>query len=370
MKLIILRSNLKEVLSAVERVVTDNPTLPVLKHVLLKADTRLIIQATNLEIGVTAATGAKITEQGSISVPFAPLYSIISNSTSDRVALETHDNTISISTDNYHAKIQGSPAEEFPIIPKLEDESRSIELTTDVFQGALQQIVSAAASNDFKPELNSVLLSAGPSSLKLVATDGFRLAEKTLPNNTYGTTIHADTQVLIPLKTVQEALRIFPKGEQLTIALDNSQILLRAKETTLISRLIDGNYPDYSAIVPKQLTTELSLERDQFASAIKLVSNFSGRTSDITLKLAEDAKAVEIFAANQLVGENSYQVPIKKKKVEGISKVVFNWRYLLDAVKSMPDPVITLGFTSENRPVIVRASGDDSIFYIVMPIQI
>lgn len=352
-----------------ERVVTDNPTLPILKHVVLKVDTRLTVQATNLEIGVTAVTSAKITEQGSISVPFAPLYSIISGSTSDRITLETKENTLAVATDNYQAKIQGVAAEEFPIIPKLQDESNAIEVSSDAFKSALLQIINAAATNDFKPELNSVLIYLSSGALKLVATDGFRLAEKTFSSNAFGTTIHEEIKALVPLKTVQEVLRIFPTGEQLTIAFDSSQAFFKAKDVSLISRLIDGNYPEYQAIIPKSLTTELSVERDQLASAIKLVSNFSGKTSDIIAKVNDEAKSLEIFASNQLVGENAYQVPIKKKKLEGISKVAFNWRYLLDAVKAMPDPTITLGFTGETRPVVVKGGSDDSIFYIVMPIQ-
>ncbi len=369
MKLIILRSNLKEVLSSVERVATDNPTLPVLKHVVLRVDTRLTIQATNLEIGITAVTSAKITEQGSLSVPFAPLYSIITNSTSDRIVLESTENTLTVATDNYQAKIQGMSADEFPIIPKLQDESNSIEVSTDSFKTALMQIISAAATNDFKPELNAVLLHLSAGVLKLVATDGFRLAEKTFSTNAFGTTIHDEVKALIPLKTVQEVMRIFPAGEQLSIAFDANQVLLKAKDTALISRLIDGNYPEYAAIIPKTLTTELSIERDQLANAIKLVSNFSGKTSDIVAKINDEAKSLEIFASSQLLGENAYQVPIKKKKLEGISKATFNWKYLLDAVKAMPDPTITIGMTGETRPVVIKSGGDDSIFYVVMPIQ-
>ncbi len=369
MKLIILRSNLKEVLASVERAVTDSPTLPILKNILLKVDTRLTVQATNLEIGVTATTSAKITEQGILSVPFAPLYSIINNSVSDRITLESKELSLTVATDNYAAKIQGSSPDEFPIIPKLLDETNTIEVAGDVFKTALTQVLPSAASNDFKPEMNSVLLIVSGGSLKLVATDGFRLAEKTLSSNAYGTTIHSELRALIPLKTAQEVLRIFPGHDQLTVALDSNQVLFRSKDTALISRLIDGNYPEYGAIVPKNLTTELVVERDELIGAIKLVSNFSGKTSDLTLKVSDEQKAIEVYASSQTIGENSYQVSLKKKKLEGISKVSFNWRYLLDAVRVMPDPIITLGFTGESRPMMIKGTSDDSVFCIVMPIQ-
>ncbi len=369
MKLIILRSNLKEGLSALERAVVDNANLPILKNVVLKADTRLTLQATNLEIGIVYQTNAKINEPGGLTVPFAPLHSIIQNSTSERISLETTGNTLNVKTDNYEAKIQGLAIEEFPIIPKLDDEARSIEINAEVFKNAMIQISGAAATNDLKPELNSVLVDFHSGALKCAATDGFRLAEKNFAHNTFGAASPDPIKALIPLKTIQEVIRIFPADEQLAISFDDHQVLFAAKDHTLISRLIDGSYPDYAAIIPKQVSTELTFDRDQLGAAIKLVSNFSGRASDVKLRLAADGKQLEIFASSQLVGENAYQVPIKKQKGEGVKEIVFNWRYLLDGIRALPGSSITLGLTGEGKPVILRPTDDDSVFYIAMPIQ-
>lgn len=368
MKLIILRSNLKEVLASVERAVIDNPTLPVLKHIVLRVDSRLTVQATNLEIGVTSITNAKIVEQGSICVPLAPLASIINGSVNERITLETKENTLVVATENYQAKIQGMSVEEFPIIPKIAETAATLEIPAAIFKGALAQVISAAALNDFKPELHSILLSFSGGSLKAVATDGFRLAEKTFSHNTYAVHSEGDLKALIPLKTAQEVMRTFPEGDQMQISVDGSQILFQSKDISVISRLIDGNYPDYEAIVPKKVTTELSVDRDEFLSAIKLVSSFSGKSSDVTMRVSSENNNLELFASSQLLGENAYQVALKKKKVEGVSKILFNWRFLADAVRSMPDANVTLGITAENKPVLIRCL-DESIFYIVMPVQ-
>lgn len=369
MKLIILRGNLKEALSAVERAVVDNQTLPVLKNIVLRAEARLTIQATNLEIGVTAVTSAKITEQGSICVPFAPLASVINASTNERIALSVEKNVLTVATDNYEAKIQGLPVEDFPIIPKLTSEEQTASFSAEVLKTALGQIISAAAPHDLKPELNSILLIVADSTVKCVATDGFRLAEKTIGHNAFATSIQGELKALIPLKTVQEAVRIFPNNEQITLAFDENQVLFSSKDITLISRLIDGAYPDYAAIIPRAVSSELVVEKEEFASAIKLVSSFSGKTSDIALSLAEEEKAVEISASNQLVGENRYRVALKKKKTEDFNRVVFNWKYLLDAVRVMPDGGVSLGFNGEGKPALLRSATDDSLLYIVMPIQ-
>lgn len=369
MKLIILRSNLKDGLGALERAVVDNTNLPILKNVLLKADTRLTLQATNLEIGITYQTNAKINESGGLTVPFAPLHSIIQNSTSERISLETSGNTLNVKTDNYEAKIQGLVVEDFPIIPKLEDEGRMIEMNAEVFKNAMLQISGAAATNDLKPELNSVLFDFHSGTLKCAATDGFRLAEKSFAHNTFGASSTEPIKALVPLKTIQEVIRIFPADEQLTITFDDNQVLFTSKDHALISRLIDGSYPDYTAIIPKQVPTELTFDRDQLGAAIKLVSNFSGRASDVKLRLAEGGKQLEIFASSQLVGENAYQVPIKKQKGDGAKEIVFNWRYLLDGIRSLPGSSVTFGLAGEGKPVILKPADDDSVFYIVMPIQ-
>lgn len=347
----------------------DNQTLPILKNIVLRAESRLTVQATNLEIGVTVVTSAKITEQGSICVPFAPLASVINASTNERISLSVAQNVLTVATDNYEAKIQGLSVEEFPIIPKLTTEENHIEFSAEVFKMALSQVISAAAPQDFKPELNSVLISVSDSVVKCVATDGFRLAEKTINHNAFATSIQGELKALIPLKTVQEALRIFPNNEQITLSFDENQVLFSSKDTTLISRLIDGAYPDYTAIIPRSTMNELVVEKEEFASAVKLVSSFSGKTSDIALSLADEEKAIEISASNQLVGENRYRVALKKKKTEDFNKVVFNWKYLLDAIRVMPEGGVSLGFNGEGKPAVLRGVSDDSLFYIVMPIQ-
>lgn len=369
MKLIILRGNLKEGLQTLERAVTESNNLPILKHILLTADSGLTLIGTNLEIAVTYVTAGKISEKGSITVPFAPFYSIINNSQSERINLSTTGNTLLVTTDNYEAKIQGMPIEEFPIIPKIKDTTSSLEIEAEVLSQAINQIISAAQVNAAKPELNSILFDFQVGELKLVATDGFRLAEKTLLNNSFTTTFSKGVRVLIPLRTISEAVRIFPKNKKVTIRIDEHQISFSSNGIELISRLIDGTYPDYSAIIPKTVSTELTVGRDEFTTAVKLVSNFSSRTSDVKIRLKENTSALEIFAANQLLGENNYLIPVRKKKGDGLNETAFNWRYLLDGVRPMPTEFITLGLASENKPAIIRPQDDDSLFYIVMPIQ-
>ena len=143
MKLIILRSKLKEALSSLERAVVENNNLPILKNVFLKADKQLILAATNLEIGVTCLAAGKIMEEGSLTVPFAAFHNIVANSNSERITLVSKDNNLEIQTDNYEAKLQGVAADEFPIIPKIEDGEHFFEVEADILQEAFSQVSGA-----------------------------------------------------------------------------------------------------------------------------------------------------------------------------------------------------------------------------------
>lgn len=369
MKLIILRSNLKTALYSVERSVTENNNLPILKNVLLDAGKKLIISATNLEVGVTHSAAAKISDEGKITVPFTALNTVIANTTNERITLETEGDTLLLKTDNYEAKIQGVSAEEFPIIPNIEDRERSMEISALILREALLLVVSASGTSDLKPELSSILFRYEAGVLKLVATDGFRLAEKTLLNNSFKTNFNKGFDVLVPLKVAHEVMRIFSDEEVVTLYIDDHQILFSTPQTQLISRLIDGQYPDYEKIVPAQLSMELIFDRKEFLSGVKLVSSFSGKTSDIRLRVGENQKSLEVYAANQNVGENNFIIPAKVQKGGEALQIVFNWRYLLDGVKPFLSEMMRLGLVSGSKPAILRPAGDDSVYYILMPIQ-
>ena len=369
MKIIILRTNLKEGLSALERAVSDNNNLPILKNILLQADERVILSATNLEIGVTYGASGKVVEKGSVTVPFSALRGIVANSESERITLTAKNNVLEVQTDNYEAKIQGLSAEEFPIIPKIEHEDNSIVVAGDVLVEAFNQTLGATQVSGLKPELNSVLIRYEGGQLKFVATDGFRLAEKTLLSNAFKTGFKKAIQAVVPSKTAQEVVRIFSAKKEVSIFLDEHQILFRAEGVDLISRLIDSAYPDYEQIIPKKTELFVVVDKNEFLAGVRLVGGFSGRGSDLLLKFKAEGKALEMFASDQYLGENNYVVPSKKIDGQGEAEVTFNWRYLLDGVKPMTGDQLGIGFYGENKPAMFRPEGDGSLIYIVMPIN-
>ena len=370
MNLIILKENIKEGLMSLERVVTENSTLPILKNILIKTESgKVKLSATNLEIGITATLFGKILEEGIITVPFKALYDLVINSDSDRITLETEDNNIlKIKGENYEAKLQTLNSDEFPIIPKIEQKSHTFEIETSILKTALSEVVIAAQISEIRPEISGVLFDFQISLLKFVATDSFRLAEKTLDHTHFKTNIEQGIKIIIPLKTVQEIIRIFPESKPITIYLEPQQIMIKNDSLELISRLIDGNYPEYEQIIPKTAETELILKKENLVNALKLVSTFSGKNNDIHLQVKEGSKTLELYSRNQNLGENNYLIPVKIKGTE-VKEVVFNWRYLLDGLKPIKNENIILTINGTNKPAILKSPDATNYFYILMPIK-
>ncbi|MBI2024528.1 MAG: DNA polymerase III subunit beta [Candidatus Harrisonbacteria bacterium] len=369
MKIIILKSNLKEALSAVERAASENNNLPVLKNVLLKTyNNKIKIAATNLDLAVTKLTSGKIIEEGGITVPLSTFQSLVNNSDNERITVETEKNNLLFKTDNYTAKIQGVNQEEFPIIPRIESEENFIEMETPIFRDAVQKVLSAVQISEIRPEISGVLFDFQLTQLKLVSTDAFRLAQKTINNNQFKTNFKEGFKVIVPLKTITEAFRIFPDNQSIKIQLDPNQILFKNEDSEIISRLIDGEYPDYEQIIPKNIETETVLNREQLINAVKLASNFSGKTNDVKIKINDNKKVLEVYSANQYLGENNYLIPVKIKG-DNFKEIAFNWRYFIDGLKIIDGENLVFGVNGENKPSIIKASDDPSYFYIVMPIK-
>jgi len=367
MKLIVLKNNFKTGLNTVERAITENSNLPILKNVLIKTfNNKIQLSTTNLELGITNSISGKIIEEGSITVPLSTLLGITNNINNERINIEIDNNTLNIKTDNYEAVIQGLPEEEFPIIPKIENKDNYLEIETGIFKDALFKVINAVQLSEIRPEISGVLLDFQLNSFKLVGTDSFRLAEKTLSDTNFKSNFNRGFKIILPLKTAQELLRVFKEGSVM-IFVDSNQVLFKNGDLEIISRLIDGNYPDYEQIIPNSIDTDVSFELDYLTNAVKLVSNFSGKVNEIKILTKDKQKHLEIYSANQYLGENKYLVPAK---ITGPSvDVSFNWRYLMDGLKNFETKDITFGINGNTKPAILKNPNDGSYFYIVMPIK-
>lgn len=367
MKIVVIKNNLKDGLSAVGRIAGENLQLPILKNALLETlENKIVLTATNLEMAIKFAVSGKVIENGSMAVPVGILSSIISSIPSERLNLESKKGVVEIKTDNYQATINSSPSDEFPLIPKIKNNETYLELESGTLKEALSQVVAASQFSELRPELNCVFMEYSVDNFRMAATDSSRLAEKNLSNPQFSSTIPEPFSFLLPIPSSHELLRILSDEGSVRIYRDENQVLFKTEQWELFSRLMEGSFPDYKQIVPKKYAAEITVSREEFINSLKLSGIFSVKSNEIKIKILENKKAIEISSSDQSVGDNSYLLPAR---IEGSAKeICFNWKYLSDGLKAMKSEEVLFGVNDDNKPSVIKSPKDASYFYIVMPI--
>ncbi|MCX6788366.1 MAG: DNA polymerase III subunit beta [Candidatus Jorgensenbacteria bacterium] len=367
MKLIILKSNIIEGLNAVERAISSVANLPILKNLLIKTENgRILFTCTNLEIAITQVVPGKIIEDGEITVPVSVFAPVAKNLNAERISLEVKEKQILVTTDNYEASIQAQSAKDFPIIPGINEKENVIKMSASRFLEALQNVFVATQYSEIRPEISGVFFRVFDNEIILAATDSFRLAERIM--KVENLSIQDDISMIIPYKTAEELTR-FLSGEvaDVEIFIEQNQVLFKTSSKQLISRLVDGSFPEYKAIIPKQIQNEATVNKNEFVNAIKLASSFSGKGNSVTISINENKKFLELSSSDSSLGENHYKIPIKFKG-EAFT-IVFNWRYLLEGTKIYSTEEIILGVNSPDRPAVLKSTNETGIVYVVMPIK-
>lgn len=374
MNITCLKENLKENLDNALRIVKHNSTLPILNNFLITTDKgRLKISSTDLEIGFISWVPSKISKEGSITVPAQLLSQFVNNLPNKNINLEVKDKKLYLSCDNIKAFINGLSAEDFPIIPKIKS-TFSLNINSKILKEAFGNVVNSAALSDARPEISSIYLVIEPDQIKFVSTDSFRLAHKTLflKSEELKDKIKIDyansQNIIIPLRTANEILRILgDKNIDVSIDIDQNQILFNLTDTHLISRLIEGHYPDYEAIIPKSFETTCRVSRNDLEEAVKLAGCFSSKLNEIMLKTNNAESRLEVFSNNNEVGNHEAKInsEIKGKNVN----ITFNWRYFLDGLKNIKSDDLILEFNGDQKPAVIRPVENDDFFYILMPIR-
>lgn len=366
MKIIALKNNLKDGVDAVSKVISDSSSsLPILKNILFDVDDgKIKACATNLEIAITAYIPGKIIENGGLTLPSQVFQSVLNNLQTERINLESNNERIIIETDNYDAKIQGIKKDEFPIIPKIKEGAGKIIIQADLFIDSISAVMNSAQISENRPELSGVLFDYTGDYLKMASTDSFRLSERRIDNKQIKASINP-FKAVVPLKTISEAARIFKREGSLEIYLDDNQILIKNDYIEIISRLLSVNFPEYEAIIPKNIETEAIFSKNELIHALKLVSAFTDKFNEIKAEIKD--KEIEITSYNQGVGENKYLIPAKIKG-KGL-KMVLNWKFLLDGVKGIMSENVVMGITNEDKPIILKPDSGENYFYVLMPIK-
>jgi DNA polymerase III subunit beta len=372
MKLIIIYEKLKEGIKIAERLAQKTLTLPILQNIYLKAEKNLLcFSATNLEIGLKYWSLIKMEKEGQVVVPAKVFSQLVDFLPQKPINLEAKDNNLLISCQDYKSTIKGFPPDEFPIIPEIK-EGESVTIPCLLFCQALAQVVDISSPSGARPEISGVYFVFQKDMIKIVATDSFRLGEQKifLKNS-----LSQEYSLILPQQTVKEIINIFSQKEgNLKIYFSSSQILFEylMPETShpqiqLVSRLIEGNYPDYETIIPEKTTTQVQIQKNEFLNQIKSASLFSNKNNEISFKIDPKKERVEISSQNQDLGEyqSGLGAKIKGKEVE----IVFNHRFLSEGFLKIKSPEVLFELTDENGAAIIRPVGGENFLYIVMPIK-
>lgn len=363
MKIQVTQENLHKALSAVARVAVSarNP-LPILNNILLRTDNnRLMISATNLEIAITEHIGAKVSKEGAITVPARLFQEFISSLPSGTIDIETKDHKCTVTSGNYNSTINGMLADEFPVVPKIE-KGTELSIGSKELKKSLQQVVVAASSDDTRPVLTGVYMHTHEGSLYFVATDSYRLAEKRVMKT------DKELSLLVPSTALNDLLRIIgDQDEQVLLMTDGQQVVFRLGESELVSRLVDGNYPDYRKLIPKEFANKAMVAKDDLVNITKVSSLFARENAgSITIHVDEVAKSLTVNSVASQLGENTSSI---NGEIEGVGDVTINSRYLLDALAVMGVKAVSFSFNGKVEPCVVRSAELDDYLHVVMPLK-
>ena len=382
MKFSCTQENLNQGLSIVSHIASRNINLPILGNVLIKGDENVLrFMSTNLEIAIKCVVRGKLEEKGEFTVPSKLFSDYVSLLPKDRVDVGLEGNTLSVACGAYKTRLNGMLASEFPLIPSIESQQKFTVKVSDL-RRAIGQVLFAVAPNESRPEISGVLFKFVPKDgtieLILAATDSYRLAEKTITTGSGSSTISDSVFVIVPSRTVSELIRIlavFKDGidspEELEIHIGENQILFSYNNVELISRTIEGKYPDYRQLIPERFETEVTLGKEDLARAVKTTSLFSrSGLNDIHLKFSPPS-GVALNAVNSQTGEHAVVLDGTVSGKE--NDITVNFKYFLDGVNNVESEDVVVQLIDGMSPCLIRPkksdTGSGEYLYIVMPIR-
>ncbi|MDP3727645.1 MAG: DNA polymerase III subunit beta [bacterium] len=364
MKIICTTENIKSAVLVAERFTSRHITLPILSHILCRADEKKIsLIATNLEVGVEYQVAGKVQKPGSATIPAKQFSQLLASLQEETVTLDGKSNQLTLHTPTSDVTILGLDASDFPNLPSIKKE-HSFSLSTPELLSALEVVVPAAATSDIKPELSGVLIALDQNTLTLAATDSFRLAEKKI-DDIAG--VRERLECILPIRTAQEVMRTLPADgdDDVQVIIGEHQVVFAWGSVRILSRLIDGAYPPYQNIIPSSFETTLLVNRDDLLKKIRLAAVFSSRLNDVTLRFSPTE--LEVATQNAETGSTRARLSAKGRGASG--STVFNYRYLSDGLNAAGGENVLLNLNGVSGPTLIQNPGDASYRYLVMPIR-
>ncbi|MDD3498544.1 MAG: DNA polymerase III subunit beta [Candidatus Moranbacteria bacterium] len=376
MELTCTQENLKKAILSVERVTSKQISLPILKNILMETKNgRLILSATNLEIGIVCNVGAKIKKEGSIAVPAKLLSDFILNLPQENnIEIKSNNQLLKINCGKYKAIINCFDSSDFPIIPK-EKNKHQFSIDNNIFKDIINKSLICTSLNDTRIEFTGINIIFESDDIYIASTDSFRLMEYKLnikKSERFGDLVNKS--IIIPSETLREVGKIINNNEnikQTLVFIEDNQIFFNINDIKVVSRLINGKYPDYKQIIPVDFKTEIIINRNEVLKSIKIASVFTRiKEGEIRLDIKNDKLIVKSESLE--TGENETEVDIDKKGDD--QEIILNPRYLIDSLNTIDSEKISIGINNGESPMGIRMiNNKDEILkeyiYIIMPIK-
>ncbi len=366
MKFSCLQENLNKGLAHVGHLASKNVSLPILNNIMIQCENGAIkLSATNLEVGVNTIIRGKVEAEGKLTIPARTISDYVSLLSDSKVEVVSEGLELKIATKNARTTIKGQSADEFPLIPKIEHKN-PYQVHTKDLKKALNQVVYAVAQDESRPEISGVFFSFSGNYLTVVATDSYRLAERKIK---LVQPAKETVELIVPTRTIQELTRIIGEGaETVEMYFTENQILFVCEGIELISRVIEGRYPDYKQIIPQEHKTLATFDKEEMIKAVKSAALFSkSGINDVSLKIQPDKHQLVVASTNAQLGESITEVPAE---IEGdANEGVFNYRYLIDGLQNLDVDGVMLALIDGANPGTLRAKSGTDFLYIIMPIK-
>ena len=369
MKLQVLQENLTKALTTCSRFASSRVQLPVLANVLLKTQkNKLLVTATNLEISISISVGAKVSKEGEITVPARVITDLVSNLGTGQISLQAEKEHLRIFSDNFESSISGMNSSDFPSVPQSIP-AKSFSLPGDDFSSSLEKVLYAVSNDETRPVLTGVLTILEKGEMTLVATDGFRLSRKKLKLKS----VKDEGQLIIPKNALSEISRLAGSDEALSFSYKkaDNQIIVGVGDSVLASRVIEGEFPDFEKIIPKDTKIKVDLDKEEVLRAVKLASVIARDAANV-VKLEISEGEVKLEAESSATGTQKTKIDAKVKGLSGKKNllIAFNYRFLEEFLGSVEGESVQMEFSESNSPALLLDHKDDTFLHIIMPVRL
>lgn len=366
MKLTMARGELLESLSVASRGLSSRSTLPILSGIFVSAAESgdVTFQATDLEISIRHTATALVERPGTPVLPGKLLSDIIRSLPESAVTIDVANDTASIVCGQASFTVKTLSPDDFPRFPEVEAD-KTVSIPTEVFSDLVSHVSKATSRDETRPVLTGILLVVEGHSVRMVATDSYRLSVKEVMLTE---SLGEDTEVVIPGKALEEAVRMAAGRPKVELGVSDNQVVFDFETTTFVTRRIEGSFPNYRQLLPKEYETTVTVSKEEFSSAVKRVALLAQHNTPLRLSVSSEDQTLSLSATTQDVGDASEDL---MAKVEGGDvEIAFNHGFLADGISCAGGDMMTINIVSSLKPGVLTAAQDEGFLYLLMPVRL